>query len=142
MIYTDSLIEHNVEKIYDKVLIELKRLIPLKKDQENKLEKFKEILTQVKQDLLSLPDNWDDDGAIKFSDDTLCRMEQFCLELYKRVLKEEIDIDPPFICPMNDGSLDVLWQEKEEDRSYTLLINISNSLFDPISVAITRIDAE
>ncbi len=84
-------------------------------------------LSEIKRDIsasrriLSLADNWDDEGSIGYSLDTLESAISFlaysALEIWE---SERILIQPPRISPGPDGSIDLHWVKNK----YGLLINI------------------
>lgn len=71
-----SFIEQDIEKIYDEVITELKSIATLDKNHHFTLVQFKDLVNHIRNELSQLSDNWDEEGAISFSEDVLNRMEK------------------------------------------------------------------
>jgi len=80
--------------------------------------------------ILGLNDNWDDGGAVGYSQEVWERATQLLQKLATLAFHSlGVMIDPPRILPGPDGSIDVLWKT---DR-YELLVNFPADPAEPAS---------
>jgi len=80
--------------------------------------------------ILSLPDNWDDDGSGGYNFATLKSAISFLVDYAVEILnKEDVLIQPPRITPGPDGSIDLHWVENK----YGLLLNFEPEPSDVIT---------
>ena len=94
--------------------------ISINPDKEKKLGLLLD--ARVKQ-ILSLQENWDEEGAEKFSKDTLERVCSLLKAVFQDLWNEMIDIPFPLIQPVPDGSIDINW----ETENFELLVNIPST---------------
>lgn len=74
--------------------------------------------------ILGLEDDWDDEGGIGYSENTLKSAIDFVINYSLAIWEEEsVLIDAPQITPGPDGSIDLSWDEND----YRLLINVHPS---------------
>lgn len=113
---------HILEKQKEKDINEIRSLfLSFKSDKEKQLEK---ILNERENQILSLLENWDDDGAELISQVTLKRVKAMLLEIYRELWKDMLDVPFPYIQQVPDGSIDINW----ETDVFELLINIPSTL--------------
>lgn len=80
--------------------------------------------------ILRLPNNWDDEGGIGYSLDTLKSASSFLTDYAVEILnKEDFPLPPPRITPGPDGSIDLHWVENK----YGFLINFEPEPSDAIT---------
>lgn len=71
--------------------------------------------------ILTLPDNWDDEGAVGYQQETWHRATSFlwvCEHMYCNITTFHIPV--PRITPGPDGTIDIYWKNKNRE----LLLNI------------------
>lgn len=88
----------------------------LKESTANELDRA---LERFKEDALTLPENWDDQGAKAFSENFWQEIREFLLLIHGTLYLEGQNIPFPLVLPNSDGSLDIDWETKE----FELLIN-------------------
>jgi hypothetical protein len=80
--------------------------------------------------IVDLKDNWDDEGAVGYSQDTWDRATRFLQKLAALAFRSlGVTVDPPRILPGPEGGIDIL---RKTDR-YELLINIPANPAEPAS---------
>jgi len=107
--------------------------LTVKSDREKQLE---ELLNTHANQILSLKENWDAEGAEKFNKDTLERVCSLLKAVFQNLWNEMIDIPFPLIQPVPDGSIDLNW----ETKNFELLINIPATQEDLVNFYGEKID--
>src|SRR5271157_99360 len=77
-------------------------------------------LSKYKEGILTLGENWDDDGGKPYQITTWDRAESFVGELLIRLWLDNIIVPIPSILPGPGGSIDVDW----ETDAFKLLVNV------------------
>lgn len=89
---------------------------------------FYEEIESAKQKILNLPNNWDEEGAKRYKEETLDRVVEFIRKLSYLLWKETQKlIHVPNISPVPDGSIDIHWK----NDNYDLLVNIPEDNSEP-----------
>lgn len=85
-------------------------------------------IESAKQKILNLPNNWDEEGAKRYKEETLDRVVDFIRKLSYLLWKETQKlIHVPNISPVPDGSIDIHWK----NDNYDLLVNIPEDNSEP-----------
>ena len=101
-------------------------------DKEKHEELFKELLEKIarsKDHILSLTDNWDEEGSKGYKEETFNQAMSFLRSISKNTWDVGIIIPNPDILPSQDGSIDLHWKNDKFE-----LLNPSR--FPPMSGAI------
>lgn len=93
----------------------------IKSDNQKNLE---DILNESISYIRNLPQDWDDDNAPKFKEETIRRTSELVREICHQIWEAEIEIPPPKIQHTSNGSIDINW----ESEKFELLINIPDDI--------------
>lgn len=86
------------------------------------LDALKTRLQDTSKNILSLKDNWDEEGSQAFTDQTFSGVADFLVTYSKYIFKKYHKIiDIPYITPSGNGSIDIDW----DTDSYCFLVNIA-----------------
>jgi len=108
-------------KIYPKANITVRKSVHEKESDILRLPSSLEKAISDSRQLLELEDDWDGEGSLGYSENTLNKAIKFLEENAKNYFRSSgIWVTTPDICPGPNGSIDLLW--KLLDRE--LLINI------------------
>ncbi|MCI1741482.1 MAG: hypothetical protein LKI18_03735 [Prevotella sp.] len=88
------------------------------------LDALRTRLQDSSQHILSLEDNWDEEGSQAFTNQTFGGVADFLITYSKYIFKEYHKIiDTPYITPSGNGSIDIDW----DTDSYCFLVNIAKN---------------
>lgn len=88
------------------------------------LDALRTRLQDSSQHILSLEDNWDEEGSQAFTDQTFLGVADFLVAYSGYIFNEYHKIiDIPYITPSGDGSIDIDW----DTDSYCFLVNIAEN---------------